>query len=265
MGISDDIRPKQNKKPKIEEPEEEIVEEKEEGTELISIKHGGDHDFVDEDIEEQKYLEEQKKNDNDEFRDYFYTDHNGNDYTKEKAGNKKSGSSLGKWLIVLLILALILIIVWQNIESIKSYFGIQSSQSSSSNDTEPYSNFSVTDTTATVEKETESVATETPASAETAVATTPAKSSYLVSVLNGNGIKGSGAGVSSSLTAAGYTVSNTGNALKFTYINTIIYYKTGKLSVATDIKTVLADRTIELSEDNTISGKYDIVVVVGKN
>lgn len=266
MKISDDIRPKQNKKTEIEEPEKEEEIPKEDG-ELVSIKHGEDHDFVEEDLEEQKLIEEQKKLEHDDLKDYFYTDHNGKDYTERK--KKRGGSSLGKWLIVLLILALVLIIVWQNLDSIKSYFGIKSSDNSSADSTEPYSNFSVTDSssiTDTPGTAAESgAASDTPVASETNAAAATAKSSYSVSVLNGNGIKGSAAGVTSLIIAAGYTVSHTGNALKFSYTSTLIYYKTGKSSVATDIKSVLSDRTCELLEDNTIAGKYDIVVVVGKN
>lgn len=265
MKISDDIRPKQNKKTEIEEPEKEDEAPKEDG-ELVSIKHGEDHDFVETDIEEQKLAEEQKKSEHDDLKDYFYTDHNGKDYTEKK--KKPKGGSLGKWLVFLLILALVLIIVWQNLDSIKSYFGIKSSDSSSTDSTEPYSDFSVTDSGTAADTSgtaAESSAATDTSSAETDAAAAPAKSSYSVSVLNGNGIKGSAAAVTSSLTAAGYTVSHTGNALKFSYTDTLIYYKTGKSSAATDVKSVLSDRTCELLEDNTITGKYDIVIVVGKN
>ncbi|MFA7244363.1 MAG: LytR C-terminal domain-containing protein [Patescibacteria group bacterium] len=271
MGIADDIRPKKNKK-KIAEESEEVKEPEIGDGELVSISHGKGHDFVASDIEEQLEREKNERNEYDEdseydednehenMSDYFYR----NSRIKEPKTKRKG--SFGKWLILILVLALVGIIIWQNLDSIKSYFGIANSKENTNTDNSNlYSDFSVNSSSQPTSQPTVQENTTPNASSDsTAAAETPDKSIYTISVLNGNGIKGSAAGVTSALANAGYTVTNTGNALKFSYINSIVYYKTGKADVANAIKTVLSDRTIELSEDNTITGNYDIVIVVGK-
>lgn len=262
MGISDDIRPK---KAKTKEPktEKKVGKELAPGDgEAVLIKHNEGHDFVESDIEEQlekqKADEEARKNRqektaHDDLSDYFYR-------TPERREKK---SSAGKWIIAFLIIALVGIIIWQNLDTIKSYFGIEASEQDSSDPPDLYSNFSVTDTPA--DTSADASATLQQAAPAEAAAEAPAKSTYTISVLNGNGVKGTAASVAATITAAGYQVSNTGNALKFSYTSTIIYYKTGKVAAASDIKNILASRICELSEDNSVTGNYDIVVVVGKN
>ena len=108
--------------------------------------------------------------------------------------------------------------------------------------------------------------TNAPASTTTPAATASSidKSSIKLKVLNGNGIKGDAASVTTQLKNAGFTVSSTTNAKSFSYATSIIYYKTGKDQEAALVKESITGRSITLEQNDSATGTMDIVVVVGK-
>ena len=82
-----------------------------------------------------------------------------------------------------------------------------------------------------------------------------------VRVLNGNGGDASASVAATSLTAAGFRVAGTGNALSYDYPATIVQYAPGQQAKAALLRSVLASGgTIE--EDRTLSGA-DVALVLG--
>lgn len=108
--------------------------------------------------------------------------------------------------------------------------------------------------TATTEPEPE------PTPAPAAAAIDP--STLKVRVLNGSGVSGAAATASDVLSAASIPVSSTGNAKKFSYSSTMIYYPTGKKEAAELVAKALADYSPQL-EENAVADGYDALVVVG--
>ena len=188
-------------------------------------------------------------------------------------------------IIVLFVVLLAVLLVLQNYDQIKKLFGKGSSSGSTSqtqsnpsvevisnqdkdSDTTP----ATTATTSTSNSSTEttassSTATTTPTATSTATpaAAVRAPSTLKMKVLNGNGITGSAASVKDTLVAAGYVIPGVSNASKFTYTVTEIYYNTGLKAEADAVATVLSSRKTEVVENATVTGSYDIVVVVGKS
>lgn len=190
-------------------------------------------------------------------------------------------------IIVLFVILLTALLVLQNLDQIKELMGLStkktdSSQSSnagvevigsqdvsSANDTGTanQSTSSVGSSSTSTDQPTASATPEvtTPEATTTPVAPTKSVSAVTIKVLNGNGISGSAAKVKTTLEAAGYTVSSVTNASKFTYTKTIIYYNTNLKTEADAVANILSARQTEVTENATITGTSDIVVVVGKS
>lgn len=128
-------------------------------------------------------------------------------------------------------------------------------------------------TTTPVEQPTSPATTATPAPEPTAT-TTPSetlpetlpsdfdKTSVSIKVLNGTTINGLAAKTKIALEKEGWKVALIGNA-KNRYKTTVIYFKEGKELVAKAIENVLSDRQTSREQNNSVVGKYDIVVVLG--
>lgn len=267
MGISNDIRPKIKRKIISEPiPEPEVEAPKlEAGEEEVLVRH--------QDVPAYNRFDAPAEVE-EEIDDFFATGHQEEEPAHPQIPKraKPSGKSL-KIIIIILTLLLIAILIKQNLKTIYKYIGIDElvgTTDSNETTSNPYENldtdYTKSNSSAT---STPAAATTTPADTATQPSTTTAvtptldKVSAKVSVLNGNGVKGSAVAVKGTLETAGYTISNTANARVFTYATTMVYYKTGKSDFAKDIKKTLADRTVELEESNSIAGTYDLVVVVG--
>ncbi|MCX6812754.1 MAG: LytR C-terminal domain-containing protein [Candidatus Berkelbacteria bacterium] len=246
MGIADDIRPKKfqrvsdrrEKKSKAEkDPKEEAVHE------LFSKKDSGDF-FADTPIGEKTPAKAKVET-----------------KTKDIGQEKKGFGWFYTTIIILVILILATILIWQNFDTLKSYWNgshknkkdanLNQILNSNGNSSQNYSGSTTT----------------TPTTTQPTTTTSPTvDKSFPISVLNGSGIKNSAASVSSELTTAGFTtVTNSGNARSFSYSSTVVYFKTGKDVEADLVKTALPDQTVTATESNSVVGaNYDIVVVVGK-
>lgn len=273
MGISNDIRPKIKRKI-VSEPEpivEPVKDEPklEEGEEEVFVRHHEAPAF--------EHFHNQSKTE-EEVDDFFagsYHKEANEEEPREFKKRRVSGRSL-KIIIIVLTILLAIILIKQNIKAIYEYIGLGEllgEEKTSDTSANPYESLSTDYTTKTSPAETTPSAGTGNTAAESSVAassTAPAvsttsldKTLIKVSILNGNGIKGSAAGVKTALETAGYTISNLSNAKVFTYTNTKIYHKTGKSDYAKDIKKTLSDRTVEIEESNSIAGSYDLVIVVG--
>ncbi len=189
---------------------------------------------------------------------------------KEYFGNEKphKGNPMTKWVVILIII-LVTLIVYQNYSYILSFFNISDNQTDDSLEMEsPYDNDYATETQTQEEVDNstpEESTSDQPINDTSATTTAIDRSALKISVLNGNGISGSAKTVKVDLETAGYSVLNVGNALKFSYANTAIYYNTDKIVEAEELKDVLSNRTCDLHENSGVAGNYDIVVVVGTN
>ncbi|KKP89142.1 MAG: Cell envelope-related transcriptional attenuator [Berkelbacteria bacterium GW2011_GWA2_35_9] len=91
------------------------------------------------------------------------------------------------------------------------------------------------------------------------------KGSFVVRILNGNGIAGDAKKYQDLLVSAGFNVAKVGNATKQDYEIGIIYYLAGKKSEAEAVKSSFTDKTFTLEEETVslIGSGYDILVVLG--
>lgn len=105
---------------------------------------------------------------------------------------------------------------------------------------------------------TEPKAVETPPPAEV---TSPGNLS--VTVLNGSGTAGAAQATATTLKAASYNVTTVGNAKRFNYSNTTIFYKSGRLKEAEAAATAIGKPGASLEEENSVTAGVDLVVVVG--
>lgn len=180
----------------------------------------------------------------------------------------KRGNPVTKW-VILLILILLSLIIYQNYSSIKEFvyfqFNIEDQSNIEEEDASEYENDYTTedDSTAPDIQNGQNSAEQETVENTADTANSINYSTVSLSVLNGNGIQGSAQNIKTTLENAGFIVSNIGNALKFSYINTEVYYKSGKINEATEVKNCLNGRQTELFENNAVAGKYDVVVVVG--
>jgi|GEM_PF-2977523 len=127
-----------------------------------------------------------------------------------------------------------------------------------------------TETTPTAEPEAAAVAA-APAEAVPAPTPepTPAPAAALdpatlkVRVLNGSGVPGAASAASDVLIAASIPVASTGNAKKFSYASTMIYYPAGKKEAAELVARTLSTKYSTQLEENVVADGYDTLVVVG--
>lgn len=241
MGISHDIRPKKvyryGEKPAHSI---DIEEDPKESSSSISTDH--EHEQLEDDF---FYNEKQKKE-----------KHLRTDFEKK--------SSVPKWLAMIFVLALFGMLAYQNYDLVLKYVGLlPKDKAETTEKTETYTSTSSTSTTETPSATTGTTTT-VPATTTPAVVTpTIDKSAITLSVLNGNGIKGSAESVSQTLKTAGFNPSKVANAKTFSYTSTYIYYQTGKEAEAGLVATALAGRTIVQQLSDAIAGNYNVLVVVG--
>lgn len=259
MGIAHDIRPKRNKHHDAEEvfvPKNLIPKEKNEPKQ--------------DPINPTPTKEDSAIPENDTLRgkledEFFETK------PQTKTIPKSAQSEHKTWKIILWIILFITIIAYAAYESNRR---LRRSTSSSASD-------SSTDKTTTytgeiipqdyTSSDTTTQTTESPAAQSTATATTPTESvpsatitPPVIKLLNGNGIVGAAQKAKDILEKAGYSVNTIGNAKKFTYTQTYIYYKTGREETAKAIQTTLSDYDTILQLSDAIVGTNDLVIVIGK-
>lgn len=85
-------------------------------------------------------------------------------------------------------------------------------------------------------------------------------------VRNGSGVSGVADEVSTKLTEAGYTVTDTGNANSFNYKKTLVVYAdSGDAAEAEDIASVVGDAASAKMNDGSYSMKGDFLVIIGSD
>lgn len=104
---------------------------------------------------------------------------------------------------------------------------------------------------------------ETPTTTSAPAQPSPAESTGtpIVRVLNGSGREGAAGAIAAKLRAAGVAVASTGNARRFNYSVTTIYYDPGFKTKAEQIASIVKAGTVE--EAPTVTGSADIIVVIG--
>lgn len=258
MGISDDIKPKKSPRKTeddAKDPDEIIIHHRE-----PEIEYPFSQDAE---------LEQREE-------DFFSSDYPKENINKpiEKEPDARSnlgkrGNPMTKWVIILIII-LVGLLIWQNYSKIIEITGLKKLlNSSNESDLESYnSDMQGTDYTSQVNSNSNSATTNSDQNqTSTATTATPTidKSAITIEILNGNGISGSAGSVKDQLTGAGFTVDKVANAYNFNYEKTIVYFKTGKNTEADLIKNALSNRQCETSNDDSVVGNYDIVVVVGQS
>ena len=255
MGISDDIRPKKYKKISDRTAKIAVTATKKEIVEELFSKQDGDDFFADTPIEKNGKLREAKKSKKKKIpSDNLYP-------------NQRNVHSY-RWIytlaVVLVIISLSGLVIWQNLDYIKGLFNgsYKEENDQSLNEILGSTNDSLKNYDSKEQADNQANSTKESSTAKPAVD----KSTIIISVLNGSGIKLSAKTVADKLSAEGYTVNNISNARSFNYQKTFIYYKSGKEVEAELVKASLPDRETETSENNSVVGaSFDIVVVVGKS
>ena len=253
MGIGGDIKPKK----------------------VYRYKTSHHDPFGQENEIEKSHYEEVEKSEHDpgkieEIEDDFFHDYNKD---KPKKPKKEEGSDgflfqklNAKNITWLLVIALAVIVVYQNFDSIKGLVTKTDNPSKNTNTNDQYYEGVTTNKNSNSTSTNVNANTNTNANLNTnsAAATTTDKSGITLQVLNGNGVAGSADTVTATLTATGFTPAKSGNARKFTYPESIIYYRTGEEASANLVKAALPTLTTTLTNSDSIVGKYDVIVVVGK-
>ena len=251
MGISDDIKPKKSYR--------------------YSSRKEKD-DFVDDDTDnkEEAGVEEEPKNKDELENDFFADSKNKHRESPRLEAEPKEHhrSPVGKIILILMVLALVVVIIYQNFDLIKNLAGDKFNIfSNNQNSATTISNLNANDnvnSNSNANSNQNLNTNQSNANLNTNTAPVIDKTAVVIEVLNGNGITGSADKVKSLLATAGYTVAKVTNAKKFTYPDTLIYYKTGQEAVATDIKATLVGYQTTTENSDTVVGSYDIVVIVGK-
>lgn len=262
MGISDDIKPKKGPrqtkdsvKDSIKDPNEVIIHHRETEIDYPHLRNSEleqrEEDFFKPDTTKEN-LQSQTETEQD-----------------IQSGSNNHGNPMTKW-VVMLIIILIALLVWQNYSKIMEITGLTNFLTDSNeSDLESYnSDLEGTDYTsqADINSSTENQnanqnQAESTVKPEVAIDITK----ITIKILNGNGISGSAGAVKDQLIQAGYTVDKVANAYNFNYANTIIYFKTGKNAESELLKTPLSNRQCEIINNDSVTGNYDIVIVVGKS
>lgn len=247
MGISDDIRPKKYRplpksavKSEIKAADKKI-KERDDG-QLFQQNHEGD------------------------FFDGTPIVNNRKSSSSKSQSHEKPRSRY-HWIYTLIIIlaaaGLIGAVVWQNLDLVKSYLNGSYKKKNSQNLNDIIS--TTNDSLKSYNSSNQTSASATTATPQTTPVATIDKSTIVISVLNGSGVKNSASSVAATLKQAGFNVKSTGNARSFNYAKTFIYYKDGKQEAANLVKSALTGRQTEASLNNSIVGNvYDVVVVVGK-
>lgn len=248
MGIGDDIRPKSFKRLSNDssKPAKKAEKKKQEITHDLFTRPD------DEDFFANTPIEKNGKS----HKDYSH------DSQPEKSANHHRANFHWVYtlIITLVILTLAGLVAWQNLDLIKSLINGSYKKQNDQNLSDIISS-----TNDSVKNYDTAGQAPTNQPVQSTTAPTIDKSAIKMEVLNGSGVKNSAQAVSDQLTAAGFTILYTGNANKFTYQTSIVYFKTGKDAEANLVKESLTGRVVETEESNIVVGsKYDVVVVVGK-
>ncbi|PIS07618.1 hypothetical protein COT78_02880 [Candidatus Berkelbacteria bacterium CG10_big_fil_rev_8_21_14_0_10_43_13] len=247
MGISDDISPRRNHHSTHAIPKPEI-----------KLPVASDDDLKPE--KTHKTVEPKKKTETDGD---LFTPNNESDFfppskkakepikisaaktpTKEKNSETDQRKTVFSWrqafrnIIAIVIIVLLTILIYSNIDSIKNFV-------------------SDGDTTKKSGDANAVTVVETPAA--------PDKTTTTIQVLNGSGVNNIAATYKTILSQAGYNVAAIGNASRYDYWSTYVYYKTGYDTIASDIKTVLKRKSTLLKNDDTMTKNYDIVIIMGSH
>lgn len=209
-------------------------------------------------------------NDAEKVEDDFFHDYNKT--TKKKVKKERSSGGFlfqnlnAKNITWLLIIALIVIVIYQNFDSIKGIFIKNNTTSKNSNSDEYYEgvNANQNSNSGDVNSNLNANVNANLNTNTAAASPTVDKSSITLKVLNGNGIAGSADKVAAILKTAGFLPAKSANASKFTYLQTLIYYKTGQEEAANLVKAALPALTTTLQNSDSIVGTYDVIVVTGK-
>lgn len=294
MGIGNDIKPK--KVYRYVPPHRRVEIEHQEDTVAVSGKES-----VSREAPPAKEMREGKKSAQEstipanehfekleELEDDFFHD----DQRKEKSENKEGRDKpSGFWFqnlnaknfTWLILIALAVIVIYQNFDNISAlirqktgttpkveskkedfYEGVSNSNKNTNlSNTNSNSNLNSNSNTNT-NQNSNSAASTAPVTTTPTTTSTVDKSTISLRVLNGNGIAGSAETVATELKTAGFNPINTSNARKFTYAETIVYFKTGKEAEANTVKDALSERTASIENSDSIVGSYDVIVVVGK-
>lgn len=102
-----------------------------------------------------------------------------------------------------------------------------------------------------------------PQAAQTPPAELTPPTSLSVKVLNGSGTAGVANSVAGVLKAAGYNVTGVGNARRFNYENSTIFYKSGRKYEAEAARNAISKPGATLEEENAVTDGVDLVIVVG--
>ena len=271
MTISNDIRPKKVSRPKPH---------KKESIKLDTITH---QNVIPESIqmlpevqiefEERETLEDQ----------FFSEDSTSNSNVEISAPKRESITKTTRiniwrtinakkltWFFVIIIL---IIVIYQNYTDIVSSLKQDLTGKTNTEENTTTNTTDTADTTTNVDNVTTTDTTQnantpaevtTPQNTATTNTATTDKSQLKLRVLNGNGITGSADKLKTILTTSGYTVPTVSNAKSFSYSQTYIYYKTGKIADAEAIKAILANYSVVLENSDTVVGNYDLIIVVGK-
>lgn len=84
-----------------------------------------------------------------------------------------------------------------------------------------------------------------------------------VKVLNGSGTAGVANSMAGVLKTAGYNVTSVGNAKRFNYENTTIFFKSGRRAEAEAAAKAISKTGATVEEENSVTAGLDLVVVVG--
>lgn len=268
MSIADDIKPPSRHsentihiKPTVDAESTSNDEPQNHETEKIKVKEvkeKSDEIVIEgRDIEPREAREFASANIKDDFFEQPIARNADKRKKKEDGDIIEKTSWLGIILFILLIFVALAAILYFSIPELKTLVNDKISlpfASSSSSVSVPKTSYSsISSSSATVSSESSS-------SSSTAAQITE----MTIKVLNGSGITGAATTTKTALETAGYTVSYVGNANSYNYSSSYIYYKAGAKAKAEEIKTVLNNLTITISENDSVAGTYDVVVVVGK-
>ncbi|MEI8143584.1 MAG: LytR C-terminal domain-containing protein [Candidatus Berkelbacteria bacterium] len=257
MGISNDIKP-----PKISRIIHATNSKTGQKTEIIKVTEEKEKDERIP-VEVDNSASAQGKNSRlstDDQMDFFEQplSRNGDKKKMEDKDPIEKTSWLGIILFILLIFVAAGALFYFSIPAFKEYVTDKISNSKASSS----SSISVSQISYSVSSSSSSSSIAPTSSSSSSSTATISK--MTIKVLNGSGVAGAAETVKANLTKLGYTVGFIGNANSFGYATSMIYYKTGKVAQATEIKNTLPTLSITLNENSTIAGVYDVVVVVGK-
>lgn len=186
----------------------------------------------------------------------------------QKQVSKQSGGGDSFWPMYLVGVLVVAVIVFFGVRAASSLVDVWTDLSPST-----INESAATEETVATEATAEEVAAEAVPVEETAVAEEAApavteaapatsKTDMKIRILNGSGQSGAAATGQETLEAAGFTIDSVGNAKKFNYTTTIVYYPAGKAANAQLVADALTSYSVS-TEENSVADGYDALVVIG--